>query len=116
MQDFCNNTSDITLIQDVDLIMQQIEILLDTTPGEVLGDETFGSDYDRFIHELNVSNTYIEEYIYENIITNIDLFDWELDVHVDLLVGEQNDIILVTISFYKDGNTYTRTYKIDSEL
>lgn len=116
MIDYCNNTSNTVLEYEVDLIMQQIEILLDTNEGEVLGGESFGSDYDKFIHELNISNSYIEDYIKSDIESNIELFGWDLQVKVDLLVGEQNDIILVTISFTKDGETYERTYKIDSEV
>ena len=37
MIDICRTTDDITLDNDVDLIIQQIDILFDTSKGEVIG-------------------------------------------------------------------------------
>lgn len=116
MLDFCRTLDAITLEQEADLIIQQIDVLFDTNPGEVIGYPDFGADYDRFIHELNVSSEYIENYVYSDIIENVDLLGWSLSVEVELLMGEQNDIILMKIEFSKNQTSYSRVYRIESEV
>lgn len=114
MIDICRTTDAIILDQEVDLIIQQLDILFDTNPGEVLGAPGYGADYDRFIWELNIGPKTIANYIYNNILDNVEMFDWTLDVNVELMVGEQNDIILVEIEFSKDTEHYTHLYKISN--
>ena len=60
MEDFSRTNNNIIIQNNIDFILQQIDILLDTNKYEVLGDNDFGSDYDRFLYELNVSNDFIK--------------------------------------------------------
>lgn len=116
MIDFSRVTSTTTIENTAEFVLQQIDILLDTDKGEVLGEPRFGSDYDKFLYELNISNTYIENYIYNNITENVDLMGWELGVHVDLMVGTKTDIILVEISVSKNNDVFSKVYKIDASI
>lgn len=116
MIDFSRVTSTTTIENTAEFVLQQIDILLDTDKGEVLGEPRFGSDYDKFLYELNISNTYIENYIYNNITENVDLMGWELSVHVDLMVGAKTDIILVEISVSKNNDVFSKVYKIDTSI
>jgi hypothetical protein len=116
MIDFSRVTSTTTIKNTAEFVLQQIDILLDTDKGEVLGEPRFGSDYDKFLYELNISNTYIENYIYNNITENVDLMGWELSVHVDLMVGTKTDIILVEISVSKNNDVFSKVYKIDTSI
>lgn len=116
MIDFSRATSTPTIENTAEFVLQQIDILLDTDKGEVLGEPRFGSDYDKFLYELNISNTYIENYIYNNITENVDLMGWELSVHVDLMVGTKTDIILVEISVSKNNDVFSKVYKIDTSI
>jgi hypothetical protein len=116
MIDFSRVTSTTTIENTAEFVLQQIDILLDTDKGEVLGEPRFGSDYDKFLYELNISNTYIENYIYNNITENVDLMGWELSVHVDLMVGTKTDIILVEISVSKNNDVFSKVYKIDTSI
>lgn len=116
MIDFSRATSTPTIENTAEFVLQQIDILLDTDKGEVLGEPRFGSDYDKFLYELNISNTYIENYIYNNITENVDLMGWELGVHVDLMVGTKTDIILVEISVSKNNDVFSKVYKIDTSI
>lgn len=116
MIDFSRVTSTTTIENTAEFVLQQIDILLDTDKGEVLGEPRFGSDYDKFLYELNISNTYIENYIYNNITENVDLMGWELGVHVDLMVGTKTDIILVEISVSKNNDVFSKVYKIDTSI
>lgn len=97
-----------------DFILQEISILFDTNPGEVLGDNTFGSNFEEFIWNLKISNTQISEYV-KSIIMNQTLTGWYFDIDVDtnILYGTEHDIILVTISIRDPEYDVTQkiTYK-----
>lgn len=114
--DFCRTSNNVILNSEAELLLAQLDILLDTNKGEVLGDPNFGSDYDKFLHELNIGNKYIEDYVRFNIESNVELMGWELDVDVQFLLGSLNDIILLTISLKKHTDIYTKIYKIDTSV
>lgn len=116
MEDFSRTNNNIIIQNNIDFILQQIDILLDTNKYEVLGDNDFGSDYDRFLYELNVSNDFIKNYVYNNITSNIDMMDWELSVDVQILAGVKNDIILLELNVFKDDDVYSKVYRIDSSV
>lgn len=114
--DFSRTTNNIILNTEAELIIQQIDILLDTDKGEVLGEPSYGSDYDKFLHELNVGNEYVQDYIYNHITENVDLFGWELTIEVQFMMGTANDIILVGIEISNNQESYTKVYKIDTTV
>ncbi len=114
MVDFSSINGAVTFDKDVDLIMQQVEILLDTHNGEVLGDYDFGTSLDRYIHNTNIGNQTISQAIQNYIRSNVELFGWNLEVNVEFLVGTMNDIMLVKIMFSKDGDIYEKTYKVSN--
>ena len=114
--DFSRTTNNVILNTDAELIIQQIDILLDTDKGEVLGEPSYGSDYDKFLHELNVGNEYIQDYIYNHITENVDLFGWELTIEIQFMMGTANDIILVGIEISNNQESYTKVYKIDTTV
>jgi hypothetical protein len=96
---------------DIDLILQQIDILFDTTPKEVLGYEEYGSDYENYLYNLNLPAESIEQSIYSDIRT-LQLFNFEPKVKVYILKGTENDIILVDITLQRSGEVYNKSYKI----
>lgn len=96
---------------DIDLIMQQIDMLFDTTPREVLGYETYGSDYERFLYNLKLSAFAIEQIVYSDI-TSLNLFNFTPTVKAYILQGTENDIILVDITLSRQGEIYNKSYKI----
>jgi hypothetical protein len=95
----------------VDLILQQIEMLFDTTPGEVLGDIYYGTKYSEFLYNLQMSNDDIMRTILSDLST-IETFDYTYDVMVDIFQGTMNDIILVRIVFKNDDDTFVFPFKI----
>lgn len=112
MVDFCNTTDAPVLNYELDLILQQIDMLFDTSKKEVLGELTYGTDFDKFLYQLNFSNYQIQQYIYNAIIGNIYTFDYQIEVEVKLLDGTERDIILVIINISKDGQIYEQKYRI----
>ena len=114
MEDFCRTTDAIVLNHEVDLIIQQIDILFDTIPGEVIGDINYGSDFDKFLYELNVGSGVAADYIRQTIIDNVELFGWTIQIEVKFMVGTENDIMLVGIEFSKNSEAYSHVYKIET--
>lgn len=111
MIDFDLNNQPI-LNDDISLIIQQIDILFDTKPKEVFGDERFGTNYDKYLFDLKISNQAIK-YSILNDLNSLDLFGFVPDVEVHLLQGTEHDIALIEINLSRDDEYYQRVYKIN---
>jgi hypothetical protein len=111
MRDFSLDENSIFVDDDLDLILQQIDILFDTHIGEVLG-EFYGSDFEKYLWDLNISAADISEYVEDIITTYINLFDYTLSVDTQCFQGTQNDIILITISLKNESQSIEKTYKL----
>lgn len=111
MTDFCNNSSAIQLTADIDNVLQQLEIFLDTHEDEVLG-EDFGNDFDRFLYDVNVGNEYASHYIENAIRSQVDLMGWTLSVKVSFIMGEYNDIMIIHMTLSDGDNIFTKNYKM----
>lgn len=96
---------------DIELILQQIDLLFDTSPKDVLGDEEYGSQYDRFLYDLNISNEGLRNKVLSDI-NSINLFGFTPEVNVYLLQGVERDIALIEIILTKETEQYKKTYKI----
>ena len=112
MIDFCNTNDAVVLDYELDLVLQQIDMLFDTNYKEVLGELEYGTDFEKFLYDINISNYQIEQHIQNSIIQNIDTLGFNIDTKVSLLNGTQNDIIIVTINISKDGKIYEQKYRI----
>lgn len=96
---------------DVDLILQQISILFDTNPKEVLGQSDFGSQYDNYLYKLRISNSVLEQQVLSDLYS-LELFGFEPHVTVHLLQGTEQDIALIEIVLIRNDETYRQIYKI----
>ena len=114
MKDFHINKGDLILDKDIDLVLQQIDMLFDTTPREVLGDLDYGTRYDRYLYNLNISNEGMKQAILSDIMS-LELFNFEPKVEVYMLEGTQTDIALIDIVLKNEYNSYRRVYKISGE-
>lgn len=110
MIDFDLNDNSV-LNDDISLIMQQVDILFGTKPREVLGFEDFGTNYDKYLFDLNISNEAIQ-YEVSNDLHTLDLLGYKPDVTAYLLKGTEHDISLVEITLTKDDEQYKQVYKI----
>jgi len=100
-----------TLNQEVDLLLQQVDMLFDTTPTEVLGDENFGTKYDEYLYDIRLSAANLKS-IVEADLNGLNLMGWSFDVEVHLLQGTEQDIAVIQITFYKGIESVQKTYKI----
>lgn len=97
--------------KDISLLIQQIDILFDTIPGEVLGDEDFGTQYDSYLYRLKLSAEEIERKVLSDL-KSLDLFGYSPEVKAYLLQGTERDIVLVKIELYRENEYYEKIYKI----
>ena len=96
---------------EVDIIIQQVDMLFDTAKKEVLGIPDYGTDYDEFLFNLQMSNAAIA-YQVECDIRSLELFGFEPTVEVSILEGTLNDIVLITIGLRRNETYYEKTYKL----
>ena len=111
MVDFSLHNDHVILQNDIDLVLQQIDILFDTAPREVLGSENFGTEYDKCLYDLNMSNDDILRQV-ETDLRSIDLLGFEYQVNIHMLRGTEQDIALVEIDLIRDDMKYNQIYKI----
>ena len=96
---------------DVALVIQQIDILFDTVPREVFGFEDYGSTYDKYLYNLQVSADALKTEV-ESDLDTIQLFGFIPDVEVYLLQGTEQDIALIQITLSRYDEKYEKIYKI----
>lgn len=111
MIDFSLDKQTVVKNSDISLVLQQIDILFDTTPKEVLGQESFGSQYDRFLYKLNISNEGIKNQVLSDI-NSLQLFGFHPEVEVLMLQGTERDIALINIVLTREQESYNQIYKI----
>lgn len=111
MIDYSINKNKSFINNDIELIKQQIDILFDTTPGEVLGQETFGTQYDKYLYNLKISNEGLRSEVLSDL-NSLELFGFHPEVDVYLLQGTEQDIALIDIKLSRDGEKYEKIYKI----
>ena len=82
----------------IESVIEQIQMLLFTRPGDVLGDPEFGIDLNQFIFELSFSNYEITRVI-KNQISRYVLWEkyFNIDVSVRLIKGEFQDSAFIDI-------------------
>lgn len=98
-------------INDVELILSQIDILFDTVPKEVLGDEEFGSQYDKYLYNMQINGDSLKQIVLSDI-SSLELFGYTPNVEVYLLQGTEQDIAIIDITLSKYDEKYKKTYKI----
>lgn len=111
MVDFSLDESKVVKMSDVDLLLQQIDMLFDTTPGEVLGQSEFGTRYDKFLYNLSITNEGLKSQI-EYDLSRINLMGFSANVEVYLYEGTENDIALIQIDLVRGDETYNKVYRM----
>ena len=112
MIDFSLNENKLIQNSDIDLILQQIDILFDTNPKEVLGQELYGSQYDKYLYKLKLSNENIKQKVLSDLYS-LELFGFTPSVDVIFLEGSERDIALIKIDLYRNQESYEQIYKIE---
>lgn len=111
MVDFNLKEGDPVLTDDIECLIQQIDILFDTTQGDLLGDITYGTDYNYLLYDLKMSAEGLKEHILDDL-NQLDLLGFTPEVNVYLMQGSERDIALIQVDLRRYSEKYTKTYKI----
>lgn len=111
MIDFSIDTNNVVKTTDEELIIQQIDILFDTTPGEVLGQESYGTRYDKFLYNLQITNEGVRQQVLSDL-NLLNLFGYTPEVEVYLTEGTEHDIAIIKISLTRGQESFNRIYKL----
>lgn len=111
MIDFNLRDNSPILNEDVSLVLQQIDILFDTKPREILGFEEYGTKYDEYLYNLRVSNEFLKHTVLSDL-QSLDLRGFQPSVEVHLLQGTEQDIALIEILLTRNEERYQQIYKI----
>lgn len=115
-------TNEVFLDDAVDLALQELDILFNTEPTEMLGDSNYGVFLEQFLWDLNPRSSELKEYITKKIEENtyyVKQFDYEVSVtendgteNAENIVGDivydMNATYIVTIDLYSNTPQYNR--------
>ena len=85
-----------TISNDEEYVAQQIEMLFNTEPNSVLGDDSYGTNYDRYVYGISISNTALESKVMGDL-QRLDLRGLTPKVTVTFVEGTVRDIALIDI-------------------
>ena len=104
-------TDDPLISNDLIYVLQQIDMLFNTEVNDVLGDTTYGSNYDKYLYTLEVSNAMLEAKIIDDIY-KLDLRGFKPSVIVKIVEGTLRDIAFIEITLSNSNNEFNKTYVI----
>lgn len=104
-------SNDLIISNDLLLVLQQIDLLFNTDINDVLGDDSFGSNYDRYLYTLGMSNVALEHKILSDI-NKLILFDFKPSVTVNIVEGTYRDIAFIDITLTGNYEEFNKTYVI----
>ena len=105
-------TDDVLINNELLSVLQQIDLLFNTEPNEVLGDEDFGSNYDNYLYTLGISNAALESKIMNDLM-KLNLYNFIPYVTVTIVDGTYRDIAFIDITLKGQYDYYTKTYMIN---
>lgn len=84
---------------EIEMLITQIQTILFTNNGEVMGDHSFGCDLEKLIYDFNSSEHNIRSTIVDQIMQYCPLAGkYNVDVKVDFMKGEVRDIAFIDIT------------------
>ena len=98
---------------EVDYVVQQTDLLFNTDTESVIGDLTYGTNYDRYIYGVGVSNTALESKILGDL-RRLDLGQYDPSVSVSFIEGTIRDIALIDITLTDETGyeVFNKTFMI----
>lgn len=96
---------------DLLLVIQQIDLLFNTDIYDVLGDTGYGSNYDKYLYTLGMSNDALESKIRHDI-SKLDLLGYSVNVDVTIVEGTERDIAMIDITISGNDITTNKIYLI----
>ena len=111
MIDFNLNEGEPAINDDVACLIQQIDILFDSTPGDLIGDIGYGTDYERCLYDFKFNAAALEERMLDDLYS-LDLLGFNPTVNVYLMQGSERDIAVIDVHLKRNSEEYSKSYKI----
>ena len=112
MIDFNLKPGQPTINDDIDCLRQQIDILFDTTPGDLFGDIEYGTDYEKLLYELKLSADQLSSKMSQDL-SKLDLLGFRYHVESRLMQGTERDIALIEVDLQRGGIEDSKIYRIE---
>lgn len=109
---FVTSSEKTILNTSIECLIQQVDMLFGTDINDVLGDEHYGTNYDRYLYTAGMSNAALESKILADL-NNLNLLGFSPSVKVTLLEGTVRDIALIELTFKGDYDTFNKIYRIE---
>ena len=104
--------SRVFITSKLDEAVQELDMIFNTTNGELIGSSSFGTNFEKFLWQLNDASNMLQTYIYDKIKDSFFLRDMLTEVNVTTMEGEMRRIYVVKISVSDGTNTQNRTYQL----
>lgn len=104
-------TDDIVISNNLICVLQQIDLLFDTDTNTVLGDPSYGTNYDKYLYTLGMSNSSLESKILDDL-HQLNLCGFTPSVVVKIMEGTYRDIAIIDITLTGSYEEYNKTYVI----
>lgn len=103
----------IFLNSELDCAVQEMDLILNTTNTELLGDVSYGSELESFLWTLTPMTSELEKYLRDKLVKNTYYLNkLNVDINVQFLQGEYRSVYLVKITLTDtSGNSTERTYR-----
>lgn len=112
-----NNTKDFQLSNKVDILLQSINLLFETSKDELYGNTEYGTNYEVFLYDLKANSDQITNQVYKDIYSlgSDILGNYKVNVNTVLLQGTERDIALIEIDIYDIINkeNYNKIYRLE---
>lgn len=107
-------TDDIMNSSIIDEAIQELDILFNTTPTELIGDTSYGSNFLKFLWSLTPMEDSLRNYVLQLITANT-LYASALrhEVNVEKYDDVNETVYVIEVILYDDAdNKYSKTYTI----
>ena len=112
-----NDIKDFQLTNKVDILLQSINLLFETSKDELFGNTEYGTNYEVFLYDLKANSDQITNQVYKDIYSlgSDILGNYKVNVNTILLQGTERDIALIEIDLYDPINkeNYNKIYRLD---
>lgn len=96
----------------LDEAVQELDMIFNTSNGELIGYPQYGTDFEQFLWQMNDSSSKIQTYVYEKIKDTLFLRDMMTDINVETLEGEMRRIYVLHITVSDGTQSQNRTYQL----
>lgn len=96
----------------LDEAVQELDMIFNTSNGELIGYPQYGTDFEQFLWQMNDSSSKIQTYIYDKIKDTLFLRDMITNINVETLEGEMRRIYVLHINVSDGTQSQNRTYQL----